>query len=82
MKIIDLAIEGTTLDELLAIAADENVVVRTSDGREFVVAELDDFDQEVALIRGNSELMALLDSRSLDKTTYTPDEVKRQLGLE
>lgn len=60
---------------------EENLIVRTAEGREFLVAELDDFDREIQLIRENAELMAFLDERSQDTTTYTLAQVRQHLGL-
>ena len=48
MKAIDLSSAAPTLTEILELAGNENVIVRTPEGREFVVAEIDDFEKEVA----------------------------------
>lgn len=82
MKVIDLATETPSLGEVLNWAATENVVMKSISGREFVVAELDDLDEEIALIRGNQELMDLLDHRSQDKTRIPFDQVRTELGLD
>src|SRR5262245_15534423 len=34
----------------------------------------DEIEEELALIRSNEDLMALLDERSREKTTYTPQQ--------
>jgi hypothetical protein len=39
MKAIDLSSAAPTLTEVLELAENENVIVRTPEGREFVVAE-------------------------------------------
>lgn len=41
----------------------------------------DDMDQEIALIRQQPELMALLEQRSTAAKTSTQDEVRKLLGL-
>ena len=46
-----------------------------------MLAEVDDFDTEIALVRQNEELMALLAERSREKKTYTLQQVREQLGL-
>lgn len=81
MKAIDLGATTPTLNEVLELAARENLVLKTVDGREFVVAEIDDFDQEIALTRENKDLMALLDERSKEKETYSLAEVRKRLKL-
>jgi hypothetical protein len=81
MKIIDLAAQPLALNEVLDVAAEDNLVLRAADGREFVVAEVDDFDREFALVRQNAELMALLAARSGAERTMPQEEVKRSLGF-
>jgi hypothetical protein len=82
MKTIEIA--GNTIDiqELLRLASDNNLILRTEDGKEFLLAEVDDFEQEVALVRQQPELMAFLEERSKPDTTYTLDQVKEMLGLD
>ena len=67
MKTIDLSEETPTLRELLEIASDENILLRTPEGREFVFAEVEDFDKEVELVRQHEELMQFLNERSQEK---------------
>jgi hypothetical protein len=82
MKTVDLTTQLATLEEVLSLADQENVVLRTKEGREYVVAELDDFDRELELVRQNEELMELLARRSKDEPTFSLEEVRRELGLE
>jgi len=42
---------------------------------------VDNFDTEIALVRKNEELMALLAERSREKKTYALQQVRAQLGL-
>jgi len=82
MKTVDLTTQLATLEEVLSLAGQENVVLRTKEGREYVVAELDDFDRELELLRQNEELTEFLARRSRDEPTFSLDEVRRELGLE
>ena len=81
MKTVDVGKTGPSLHEVLKLADIENVVLRTADGREYVVAEVDDFDREVALVRQNDDLMRLLDERSRERGTVSVAEARRRLGL-
>ncbi|HPD15419.1 MAG TPA: hypothetical protein PLE19_10740 [Planctomycetota bacterium] len=81
MKAIDLPQFQGGLDEVLNLAAEENVVLTTSDGRQFVVAEVDDFEEEVRLVREKRELMGFLRQRSAPGKTYTLGEVRGELVL-
>ncbi len=73
MKMIDLACGTPNLPALLDMASEDNLILRTADGREYVLAEVDDFDREVALVRQNQELMEFLEHRSRPSQTSTID---------
>jgi hypothetical protein len=74
----------TTFSELLDLAEDETVLVTTPDGREFIVAEIDDFDEEIEAASQSRELMELLAERSKEKAKGGSSlaEVKKRLGLD
>ncbi|RUT03647.1 hypothetical protein DSM106972_052860 [Dulcicalothrix desertica PCC 7102] len=68
MRTIDLSTTNTNLTEILSLAGDETIIIRTPLGREFVISEVDDFAHEVAYSAQNQELMAFLAERScIDK---------------
>ena len=73
-----------TFSELLDLAEDETVLVTTPDGREFIVAEIDDFDEEIEAVSQSRELMELLAERSKEKANGGTSlaEVKKRLGLD
>jgi hypothetical protein len=79
MKTIDLSTSSPNLPEILQLASEENVILKTADGRQFVVAEIDDFAEEVRLTRQNEPLMRLLDERSKETATFSLKEVREQL---
>jgi hypothetical protein len=81
LKIVELTTIVPALAELLDLAGEDTLILKTSEGREFVLAEVDDFDTEIAQVRQNEELMALLAERSREKKIYTLQEVREQLGL-
>jgi len=81
MKTLDVSDELPSVKELLDLASGENVILTTSEGREFIVAEIDDFDRELELIRENDELMEFLRLRSSEDKTFTLSEVREKLGL-
>ena len=81
MRTLDVSTELPSVKELLELARDENLIIRTSEGREFILAEIDDFDRELELIRQNDELMEFLRLRSSEDKTFTLSEVREKLGL-
>jgi hypothetical protein len=83
MKTIDAAMVAT-FSELLDLAEDETVLVTTPDGREFIVAEIDDFDEEIEACSQSRELMEFLEERSKEKVKggHSLAEVKKRLGLD
>jgi len=74
MKTIELSNNLLSLTEVLNLASEENIILRTQDGREFILAEIDGFDREMELTRQNKELMEFLEERSKETTTFTLDE--------
>ncbi len=72
---------ASNLTELLDLAGEENVVLKTQEGREFILAEIDDFETEVESVRQNQALIQLLEERSKEERTYSLSEVEQKLGL-
>jgi hypothetical protein len=81
MKTIAVPPQAAEINELLDQAREDELLVRTADGSEFLLSAVDEFDREIALTRQNAKLMALLDERAKQPKTIPLDEVKRQLGL-
>lgn len=81
MKSISIFPPFPDINALLELAGVEAVVLKTAEGREFVLAEVDSFEQEVSLARQNTELMEYLYNRSSETQTVTLREAREQLGL-
>ena len=82
MKTVIISARAKTINTLLKEAQKGGLILRSSDGHEFILAEIDDFNREIELTRQNQELMKLLDERGKQTKTFKAAEVKRQLGLE
>jgi hypothetical protein len=82
MKTIDVEQTAITLPELLRLATEDNLVLRDPNGKEFLLAEMDDFAAEVALVREQPELMAFLQQPSRSSRRYSLNEVRARLGLD
>ena len=82
MKTIDLKERKPSVDELLAWAKSEVVIIRGRDGGHFVLEEADEFEQEVAALGGSEHFMKFLKKRSKEKERTPIGEVARRLGIE
>jgi len=95
MKTFTVPTRSKTLNDLLKQARSTNVLLRSENGEQFVLAkvssaqsfyvgESDDFDEEIALTRANKKLMKFLDERGeqAKKGKLIPmAEVEKRLGL-
>jgi hypothetical protein len=81
MRTIRISQRSKAVNALLQQARRENVIIRSADGEEFILAEIDDFDREIELTRQNRQLMKLLDTRAKKSGTVSLAEAKRQLGV-
>lgn len=88
MKFIDLAKQALDITDVLTLAQTGPVVLLAADGREYMIAEADDFEQEVEQLRNSVAFQQFLDQRSghqatkrcisLDDAERTIDAVARQ----
>ncbi len=53
----------------------------TESGEEFILAEVDDMDRELALVGRQEALLAFLRTRSQEKETLTLREVRQRLDV-
>ena len=81
MKTVIISSSARGIRRLLARATEDNLILRAPDGREFILAEIDDFNREIELTRKNKALMKLLASRSKPKKRVPLAEVRKQLAL-
>jgi len=70
-----------TLVTLLKQAQRGGLILRSPDGHEFVLAEIDDFNREIELTRKNKALKRLLDKRGAQTRTIGLAQVEARLGL-
>lgn len=81
MKTVVVSARARTVNALLKRAQRGGLILRSPEGHEFVLADIDDFNREIELTRKNKKLMKLLDERSRQTKTYTAAEVRARLGL-
>ena len=81
MKVIELAQNRASLQDLLKIARSETVILRQPGNVDFLLGPVDDFALEVELLRNNVEFMSYLDELSDEEATIPLSEVEAELGL-
>ena len=81
MKTVTISPRAKTVTTLLQRAKRGGLILRSPDGDEFILAEIDDFDREIELTRRNKELMKFLDERGKQSKTLKASEVREQLRL-
>src|SRR5260370_5938224 len=80
MKIITISRRARSTRALLRRARRENVILRSPEGDEFVLAEVDDVNREIALASQHRALMKFLDARSRQTRTVSSAEARDFLG--
>jgi len=81
MKTVFVSKHAKSVDDLLKQAMRQSIILCAPDGREFVLAEMDDFGREIELARQNKDLMKYLDERAKEKATIPLEEIEKELEL-
>lgn len=79
LKTVIISKRDRKIRSLLDQAQSENIIVRSPEGREFILAEIDDFDREIELSRQDEKLMAFLDRRAQQRKVLSLEEAKQSL---
>ena len=79
MKTVNLTTEKVGLDDVIELAREEPILILTRDGKEFCLAEADDFEKEVAALRGSQAFQRFLDERSACAGRVPLEEIEREL---
>jgi hypothetical protein len=82
MRTVNVSAKEKTINSLLRKAQRGGLILRSSEGQEFILAEISDFNREIELTRQNKALMKLLDARGKQTKTVKTAELKKQLGLD
>ena len=53
----------------------------TPQGKQFVLADLEDFELEVEQLKNSKDFMAFLDQRSKERGTTSIEELRSDLGI-
>ena len=78
MKTIELSPSAPSLQEVLAIARKEALLLRTESGEELFLGTADELRSEATLLSQNPELMRFLDERFAEKATIPLEELESE----
>ncbi|MFV1976588.1 MAG: hypothetical protein ACC651_12635 [Candidatus Scalindua sp.] len=79
MKTIDISTKNSSIKELLNMAKEESIVVKTEDGDSFVISSTDESNSEVELLRINHKFISMLDSFKGENEAFPIDLVEKNL---
>jgi hypothetical protein len=80
--VIELTETDPTLDEIMGLAKDGVVVLRKPDGSAFAVAQLDDFEIEVELLRNRPDFLGFLRQLSREDAAISLEDLRKELPSE
>ena len=81
MKTVYISPRSKSVNTLLHQAKRKSLILRSADGFEFILAEVNDFDREIELTRKNKKLMAFLEERAKETKTVSAAEARARLGV-
>lgn len=79
MKTVHISSQPISVAELLEMARDDSVLVKTGGGDSFVVSHADEFAMEVELLRRNHAFLTMLDDFKKNNESISLEEVEKQL---
>lgn len=81
MITIDLRKKKHSIDELLALAKSEPLMIYDKDGKNYILEETDEFEKEVRELGSSERFMKFLDERSKEKETIPISSITKKLGI-
>lgn len=79
MKTVNLEEGKFDLEAIINLARKEPVVLLAADGKEFFLAEADDFEREVEALRKSQAFQRLLDERSQSVHRIPLEEIEAEI---
>ena len=77
----DLRKKKHSIDELLALARSEPLMIYDKDGKNYVLKETDEFEKEVKELGSSERFMKFLKERSKEKGTIPISSITKKLGI-
>ena len=80
MILLDLKQRPLPIEDLLLVAAEEPVLLRSLDGQEYVLELAGDLDREVMQLAENKEFMEFLYERAREPASVSLAALRERLG--
>jgi len=81
MITIDLRKKKHSIDELLTLARSEPLMIYDKDGKNYVLEETAEFENEVKELGSSEKFMKFLNERSKEKETIPISSITKKLGI-
>lgn len=82
MRTVNLETDKLDLETVMNLARQGPVLLLTADGREFLLAEADDFEREVETLRVSQKFQRFLDERSRCTRRILLEEIEAEIDRE
>lgn len=82
MKNIEISQSNLTITDLLDLAEQDAIILKKSDGTEFILSVIDDFTEEVKALANNQEFMDFLLQRSQVIPKLSLEEARKRLNID
>ncbi len=79
MKNLDLRQESITLEQLLKVANTEAVLIFSDNGNQYILENVDAFEQEVIALGNSQKFMNFLAERSQEQGSISLDDIEDKL---
>ncbi|MEI6310245.1 MAG: hypothetical protein WCP58_11465 [bacterium] len=79
MKTLTISLEPISGAELLEMARNDFLLIKTDKGDSFLVSHADEFATEVELLRQNHKFLSMLDKFKEEQSSISLDQVEKQL---
>jgi len=82
MRLVDLNEIKPSVDEILDMAKSDAVIIKGSDGVQYILEEADEFEREAASLGKSEKFMSFLKKRSEEKGGRLLSEIIKEISIQ
>ena len=82
MRLVDLNEIKPSVDEILDMAKSDSVIIKGSDGVQYILEEADEFEREAASFGKSEKFMSFLKKRSEEKGGRPLSEIIKEISIQ